>query len=418
MPAHYPKQSLRIILLNDLLPPDHEGGLELSSYEIGNALRRAGHDVHFVCSRWRREYTGERDELPYIHRIFKFEDVRQRPESRLPKKLEALRAVERKINVGARNYRALRKMLRDEGPFDVALVFGLLGVGIATATAFSDCGIPVVWSIGDVALADHFAMPSKTRLYNLIFKTLGRRVHAIEKTLDCVHMTFVSDFSRGEMLKSGFKPKRTAVIPRGVDFEPFNADELIKEDPPVLFYAGRLAPSRGAHVAVEAAKLLAKRRPDLQWTLKIAGGSRDLLYQKELRERAAELGRRIEFVGKIPKAEVLDRMRRYSIFINSTVEVEGFGRSNIEAMANAMALVTTDIPSVHEIVDANHCALLFPSGDAAALSKHLENLLDDSTLRRTLAQRGVDRVRDAYLFERIIEQLEYELFEALSNSKQ
>lgn len=399
---------LRVVLVNDLLPPDHEGGLELSAFEIGKALIEMGHSVDFVCCKWRDSYSGDRSEPPYMHRIFNYAEVRARTESKLPRKLESFRAVERRINIAAGNYRLLTEFLEKNGPFDVALVFGVLFIGLGTVRAFTDKGISVVWSVGDVAIPVHFSMPGQTRLYSLTFRTIGKKWHEIEKTVDFSRMMFVSEFSRREMLKSGFKPRQSAVVPRAVNFEPGNPAANLKEQPPLIFAACRLAPARGPHVAVEAAKLLLQRRPDLSWKLVIAGGGeRD--YTKELHQAANPLGERIEFLGKIPKDQVIARMRRTTIFVNPTVEVEGFGRTNIEALANGVALVTSDIPSVHEIVDANGCAILFPPGDAHALSVHLERLLEAPEERAELADRGIARVRDKYMMKDLMMEVEREL---------
>ena len=407
---------IKIALVNDLLPPDHEGGLELSAYEIGLALRERGHDVHFLCSEWRDNYTGDRNEPTYMHRIFKHAIVRARTESKLPRKVESFRAVERKINIGAANYDTLLSFLKAFGPFDVALVFGVLSIGLATIRAFTDENVPVIWSVGDLAIPVHLAMPSQTRLYGWIFKTVGRKWHDVERTVDFTRMMFVSEFSRKEMLKAGIAPKQSAVVPRGVSFTPVDPFTQKKDDPPLLFVACRLAPARGPHVALDAARMLLERRPDLEWTMKIAGGG-EPDYTAQLRLAASEIAPRVQMIGKLPKSEVIELMKRTSIFINPTVEVEGFGRTNIEAMACAVALVTTDIPSVHEIVDANDCALLFPSGDAYSLSVHLENLLDDRAERRELAVRGVERVKQAYLLAPLINDIELELKKAVALPK-
>ncbi len=127
---------------------------------------------------------------------------------------------------------------------------------------------------------------------------------------------------------------------------------------------------------------------------------------------AEALSPRVTLLGKLPKAEVIGLMKRASIFVNPTVEVEGFGRTNVEAMACAVALVTTDIPSVHEIVDENDCALLFPSADPYALSIHLENLLDNPRERQLLASKGVERVKQAYLLPPLVKDIEREVLAA------
>jgi glycosyltransferase involved in cell wall biosynthesis len=386
--------------MNDLLPPDHEGGLELSAYEIGNELKKRGHDVQFVCSEWRSTYAGVREEQPNIHRILTCASV-ETPKS----KVQAAKLLADRINIAGVNTPVLARFLEQQPPFDVALVFGVLRTGLATTRALTDRAVPIVWSIGDVALPTHFALPSQTRLYSAVFKTLARKWHAVEQTVDLSRMLFVSDFVRQRMIQAGINPRDQAVIPRGIDFDPV---QRVGDRPPNILIACRLAPSRGVHIAIQALIDLHKRRPDLDWHLNVAG-SGDAVYEESLKNRASALPERISFLGKLTKQEVLNQMRSARIFINPTVEVEGFGRINIEAMACGAALITADIPSVHEIVEDDVTALLFPPGDFQFLGHRIENLLTDPEKAETMADEAVQQVAKRFTMQQVIAQIETNL---------
>jgi glycosyltransferase involved in cell wall biosynthesis len=404
---------LRIALLNDLLPPDYDGGLELSAYEIGKALETRGHDVQFVCCRFRDSYSGDREVPSNFHRVLTYADVRARTESRVPAKLEALRAIERRVNIASTNYPALSSWIQETGPYDVALVFGVLFAGLGTVRAFSDAGIPIVWSVGDVALRDHFRLPTQTRLYGLAFGTIGRKWHAQEKQVDFSNMMFVSEFTRSEFLDGGIAPKHTWVIPRAIDF-PLPEDPLAaKSKPPLVFVASRLAPSRGPQVAVEAMAILKRRNPELSWRFALAGGG-PAAFTESIRHAVCELGANAEFLGKLPKHEVIAKMREAAIFINPIIEVEGFGRTNIEALANGAALVASDMPSAREIAEETRCARFFPPGDAEALARVIAELLGDSAQVREQALRGLERVRSRYQMPAVISEIEQALGSVLS----
>jgi len=396
---------LRIVLLNDLLPPDSEGGLELSAFEIGSGLRSLGHDVQFVCSEWRPSFTGERRDPDHIHRLLSYEEARPSKRPGPAGKIESFRSIQRKINVGGKNYGTLCEWLKANGPFDVALVFGILGVGLGVARAFTDLGIPIVWSMGDVSIPVHFGLSSQTKLYRLAFNTVGRKWHAVEKTVDFSHILFTSDFVRRENLKVGIDPKEWQVIPRAIDFKITPPESLEKERPPSMLVACRLSPSRGVHVAIQAAEQLAERRPDLDWRLKIAGsGAPD--YVNALMAQAKPLGNRVVFLGKLGKPDLLAVMRSATIVLNPTVEVEGFGRTNIEAMACGAALLATDIPSIHEIVISGVSAEIVPPGDAEAMSAAMETLLTDTGHLCRLVSAAHLRVLDSYTLPPVLGAIE------------
>lgn len=399
--------SLRILLLNDCLPPDSDGGQELSALQIGRALQEAGHQVTFVCSEWRNSYNGDRIEDPSIFRILRYADVRPKPDSRLPK-LESFLAVNRKLNVGKPNREILRRFIEQNGPFDVGFAFGVLRIGLSTVRAFTDCCVPLVWSISDVAIPVHFGMPNETKLYKAVFSTTGRAAYNEEKAVDFSHMLFVSEFVREEMGKAGIHPERWAIIPRAVNFEPVQLGNIRKDSPPTILVAARITHSRGIHVLIEAANLLAKKTPELEWRLKIAGdGPAD--YVADVKGLAAPLGNRVIFLGKLSNERVLDEMRRATIVVNPTVEVEGFSRANLEALASGVALVGSDIASYRELIGDSGCALTFETSSASALAEILERMLADPSERTRLAELGIARIREKYMMPSMVQTITEQL---------
>jgi glycosyltransferase involved in cell wall biosynthesis len=396
MQSHRP---LKIIVLNDMLPPDSEGGMELSAWELGKGLEARGHEVHWVCSEWRSSYKGAKEESGRVHRILKRAELPLKAES----KLQAFNAIGQKINIAADNYEILERLLKEQ-QFDVALVFGMLGVGLGAAQVFTDNGIPIVWSVGDVAIPVHFDLPNKTAVYRAAFGTVGRKWHSVEKALDFSHVLFTSNFVKEEFAKAGIRPEAGEILPRALDFRPQMGE---KEDPPLILLACRLTKARGIHTALEAAKILRETKPGLLWNLEIIGGGEEP-YLTELRALAEEVKRPITFTGQLPKRNVIARMAKASIVINPTIEPEGFGRTNIEAMACGAVLVATDVPSIHDIIDGYDCAETFQSGDAEALANLLERLLEDPERMSQMAEKGLSRARD-FSMDSVLATLEFRL---------
>ncbi|HEY3780811.1 MAG TPA: glycosyltransferase family 4 protein [Fimbriimonadaceae bacterium] len=391
---------LKILVVNDMLPPDSEGGMELSAWELGKGLESRGHEVHWVCAEWRPSYKGSKQESKRVQRILKQATLPSKAET----KLQSFNAIGQKINIAADNYEILLPLVKQE-KYDVALIFGLLSVGLGTAQLFTDNGIPIVWSVGDVAIPVHFNLPNQTAVYRAAFGTVGRKWHAIERNLDFSRMLFTSGFVQEEFVKAGIRPRVSQVVPRALDFEPQMGE---KKNPPLILVASRLTKARGIHTVLEAAKILNGSHPGLPWNLEIIGGGEES-YLDQLSSLADQVLNRVTFRGQLPKTEVIARLGQASICINPTVEPEGFGRINIEALASGAALVATDVPSIHDIIDGYSCAETFQPGSFSELANVLENLLIQKEKRLEMAARGLARSEDFSMdsvLDRVVSQLQ------------
>ena len=65
----------------------------------------------------------------------------------------------------------------------------------------------------------------------------------------------------------------------------------------------------------------------------------------------------------------------------------------MEAQSQRVAVVSTRLSGIPELVLNGETGLLVTPGDAKALSSALRNLLEDPALRSRLAQAGFERVR-------------------------
>jgi phosphatidylinositol alpha-mannosyltransferase len=107
----------------------------------------------------------------------------------------------------------------------------------------------------------------------------------------------------------------------------------------------------------------------------------------ELKERFAH-DPRIEWLGRISDAEREARMRGCTVYCSPSVRGESFGMVLLEAMAAGCALVASDLDGHRNVATDGVDALLAPVGDAQALAKSLQRVLDDDALRRELVAGG------------------------------
>jgi glycosyltransferase involved in cell wall biosynthesis len=75
---------------------------------------------------------------------------------------------------------------------------------------------------------------------------------------------------------------------------------------------------------------------------------------------------------------------------------DGIPNTVLEAMARALPVVSTTLPSVQEAVDDGVQGLLVPQRDPAALADALQRLLGDAELRRQLGAAGRVRVEEKF----------------------
>ena len=79
-----------------------------------------------------------------------------------------------------------------------------------------------------------------------------------------------------------------------------------------------------------------------------------------------------------------------------TSDFEGFPNALIEAMSVGIPVVSTDYPSIDElIVDGKH-GLIAPRGDASAVAAKVTELLDDGDLRARMGHNGKKLVQERF----------------------
>ncbi|MEA2552542.1 MAG: hypothetical protein QOJ65_718, partial [Fimbriimonadaceae bacterium] len=81
---------VRIVMISNLCPPDFDGGFEMRALQIAGALRKRGHDVQFLTSRYRPTYSGEKNDPEWVHRILDYVEKGESGLQRLTRFLAAL----------------------------------------------------------------------------------------------------------------------------------------------------------------------------------------------------------------------------------------------------------------------------------------------------------------------------------------
>jgi glycosyltransferase involved in cell wall biosynthesis len=200
--------------------------------------------------------------------------------------------------------------------------------------------------------------------------------------------------------------KRIAVIHNGIrPPEQFPLEELealrkeigVPDNATIVLSVGRLTRQKNYFLLLEALSKLENRN----WFYIQVGEGED---RDALLARAAELGMdsSIRFLGL--RNDVARVMQASDVFVLSSAW-EGFPYVIVEALANGMPIVSTNVGGVSDAVLEGQNGYLVAPGDAVDLADKLQWLIADRSLRDAMSRCGktmfAERFQDIAMFERL-----------------
>lgn len=121
----------------------------------------------------------------------------------------------------------------------------------------------------------------------------------------------------------------------------------------------------------------------------------------QLVHRRLDLSDCVEFLGPLPLPRVIECYRRADIFVLPCVVAKD-GSNDIspnallEAMAMGLAVVSTTITAIPELVEHGVSGILAPPKDSVALAQAIGGLIGDSGLRRRLGENARKRIEKRF----------------------
>ena len=231
--------------------------------------------------------------------------------------------------------------------------------------------------------------------------------------------------ANAEHLKSLAMPAdKITLLYHGLDFSRFSFDDRIpsrrngsdKNDPVRLISVGRAVDKKGYDYLLEA---LAGLTPDLHWHFTHIGGG-ELLDSLQRKADALGLSDRISWLGALAQNEVLEYYRLADLFVLPSIvsangDRDGLPNVLMEAQSQKLACLSTDISGIPELIRHTETGWLIAQKDCDALKTALQQLIGDPTLRASLAEAGLVRVRGFFSLHQGIDQLVEKL--SLSTSR-
>ena len=187
-----------------------------------------------------------------------------------------------------------------------------------------------------------------------------------------------------EMLVSelGVRQSSIMVMPNAVA-EPARKRERSVSDECHIVMLGRMGPPKGLPELMEA--LGSERLRALSWRITMAGDGDPETYRKDAEARG--IGHKVSIVGWLGAEQVARLLATADILVLPS-RSENLPVAVIEALSYGVAVVTTPVGAIPEIVEHEVSAILVPVKDVAALGSALERLIKDRRLRERIGQAG------------------------------
>lgn len=203
-------------------------------------------------------------------------------------------------------------------------------------------------------------------------------------------------FTNGTLLCNGRELARIYASPRTIEIvsstigqsEFFLRPDTCQGRTVRILFVGFLRPEKGVEYLLDAFSQL---KLGVHWELEIAGPAEFPEYRRTLASLAAARGiaDQIHWSGYVPNGKPLwERMRAADIFVLPTLS-EGTPHVLVEARANSLPCISTNVGGVPSTVTHGYDALLVPPKDARSLARAIETIAQDGELRRAMIRNGL-----------------------------
>jgi glycosyltransferase involved in cell wall biosynthesis len=190
------------------------------------------------------------------------------------------------------------------------------------------------------------------------------------------------------------------VVPDGVRLaSPRQYEGPVWHRLPIVGYAGRLSPRRGADTLLRAVALVPNVR-----ALVVGGAARETdLARLEGLARDLRIKSRVTFTGLVPPGEVPLRLARADVLVLPTTRrADNSSRTSplalYEYLAAGRPIVASDLPALREVLTDGATALLVDPDSPTAFAGAIERLIADRRLAEALARRAFEAA-GAYSWE-------------------
>ncbi|MBX9963574.1 MAG: glycosyltransferase family 4 protein [Burkholderiales bacterium] len=207
---------------------------------------------------------------------------------------------------------------------------------------------------------------------------------------------------------NGFPLERMTSVRTGIDlgrYRPLDQGECRRklglEDVPTVGIVATLRDWKGHDILFEAWPAIRREVPGVRLVIVGDGPYRDRLDAMVAR---LGIGESLRFVGH--QENVTEWLNAFDVFALPSWGDEGVPQAIMQAMACGKPVVSTPVGAITEAVVADQTGLIVPPRDASALANALIRVLRDPALRASLGQAGLQRARDQFGIDAMLDRME------------
>ncbi len=187
-------------------------------------------------------------------------------------------------------------------------------------------------------------------------------------------------------------PGDYSIIPNGIDYARFASSRIepireFADGRPNILFVGRLEPRKGFQHLLGALPLVRQSVPDARLLVVGAFSEQE---QAPFVEYARQHGiDDVHFVGQVGPDELPRFYRTATVFCAPSTGYESFGIVLLEAMAAGVPIVASDIAGYRQVLHDRVEGRLVAPADEPAIADALIGVLQDPSLRKRMAARGL-----------------------------
>ncbi len=365
-PVEEARQSRKILVITNLLPPQEMGGFGRTVWEFCDLLLKRGHSLRILTADMPHlEKTPDQGiegvEKHVVRNLKLFGDWRE------GKAIQTARD-EALNDILHYNSRLIMDACDQFAP-DCCMLGNLDFIGWSYLKELVERKIPLLHRLGNASPGYPLEAAPGTKLYCLA---------------GC------SNWLVREVKKQGYNFTNTAVLHPGSPIEQYYRAFLPDHQSLRICFAGLLLPYKGSHILIEALAHLKQRGVD--FTCEFAGDTTDSGFTAALKDYARNQGfaDSVKFPGFLNKHELAALYSRSNVMVFPSLFDEPFGKSQIEAMAAGLTVISSGTGGSREIVQDGKNGLIFESGNPRSLADRLVYLIQNRGLWEQLSLQGTE----------------------------
>lgn len=195
----------------------------------------------------------------------------------------------------------------------------------------------------------------------------------------------VSDSTKKDLMRYGFKPDRVAIISEGIEIKPIpDLESMQKYERPTILALGSIRAMKRTDCVVKAFEIAKASIPNLE--LIIAGDLKGRYGLKVLAHvKKSQYASSIKYLGRVSKENKTKLMQKGHIIVSTSVK-EGWGLIVTEAASQGTPAVVYNVDGLRDSVRNGEtgivCKINTPGDVAGNIIKLLENKEEYERLRR------------------------------------